>query len=103
MALIAEETASVFDSSAIQRGDFIRAQYHRWDEPHNGLVANVTDDTIWVLYLTDIGNVSNFFTIRRKEVEEGLWSIQWSTDMETVNTTEESEDASDEEDADADA
>lgn len=88
MALITANTSNGFDTTAIQKGDFIRAQYTRWQQPQNGIVASVTASSIHVLYLTAIGNVSNFFTIYATEVERGLWTIQWSHDLAEVNTTE---------------
>lgn len=85
MPLIKESSVRAFDTAAIHKGDLIRAQYHTWPEPRNGLVAGVSEQEITVLYLPGLGNVSNYFPIKAEEAAAGRWSILWSADLETVN------------------
>ena len=86
MSLIAETTSERFDTSAIHRGDLIRAKYKSWDAPCNGIVAYVKPDKIRVLYLTVTGYVSNFYTIHLLDVLDGLWEIQWGSSFEDVSS-----------------
>lgn len=86
MPIITKTEQSGFDCMKISKGYFIRARYHTQEKPYNGLVANVTPDEIRVLYISDIGNVSNFFVIPISEVIDGLWTISISPDMKTVDT-----------------
>ena len=86
MSLIAETTAERFDTSAIHRGDLIRAKYKSWDAPCNGIVAYAKPDEIRVLYLTVTGYVSNFYAIHLADVLSGLWEIQWGGSFEDVSS-----------------
>nr|WP_325297154.1 DUF5026 domain-containing protein [uncultured Dysosmobacter sp.] len=91
MALITDSSIKAFDTKAIHRGDLIRACYHTWTEPRNGVVAQVSPERIVVLYLPGLGNVSNYYPIAAKEVADGLWTIRWSTDLETTEKEGEDE------------
>ena len=51
MALISSAAAPVFDKTAIKQRDFIRAQYHTWPDPRNGLVVSVTDSTRQAIFV----------------------------------------------------
>lgn len=93
MSITKDATAPTFDSVKIQKGSFIKAKYCSWEKPRNGLVANVTEDEIRVLYVPDIGNVTNYFVIPIAEVAEGRWTISISVDMETVETEGGNDDA----------
>ena len=93
MSITTNTTAPTFNSAKVQKGDFIRAKYRSWEKPHNGLVANVTEDEIHVLYVPDIGNVTNYFVIPIAEVAEGLWTLSVSADMEAVETEGGNDDA----------
>ena len=84
-----------FDKSLIKKNDFIRAQYSKWDEPQNGIVASVTDNEIRVLYIPSVGNVTNYFNIPSDEVEKGLWSLSWSSDLKEIIGEKETEDTED--------
>ncbi len=85
MDLIIKADGSVFNTEAIEKGNFIRAKYSAWDEARNGLVVLVTREEIRVIWQPGIRNVTNFFTIEAGEVEAGLWEISWTADMETIN------------------
>ena len=86
MSFLTETTETGFDTSAIHRGDLIRAKYKSWEEPCNGIVAYAKPDRIRVLYLTTTGYVSNFFTICLRDVLDGLWDVQWGGDFEDVSS-----------------
>ena len=50
-----------------------------------GIVTKVEDARVIVLFLPGLGNVSNYFPIAASEVAAGLWTVAWSTDLETVS------------------
>lgn len=92
MSIIIDSTSRSFDKSKIQKGDFIRAKYKKWSESQNGIVASVTDNEIRVLYIPAIANVTNYFNILANEVDEGLWNIEWSTDLQSIQSEGENND-----------
>ena len=85
MPLIKEGSIRTFDTEVIHKGDLVRAQYHTWPEPRNGLLASVSEERLTVLFLPGLGNVSNYFPISAAEVAVGLWKVRWSSDLETVD------------------
>ena len=85
MPLIKEGSIRTFDTEVIHKGDLVRAQYHTWPEPRNGLLASVNEERLTVLFLPGLGNVSNYFPIAAAEVAAGLWKVRWSSDLETVD------------------
>lgn len=91
MPLIKEGSIRAFDTEAIHKGDLVRAQYHTWPKPRNGLLASVNEERLTVLFLPGLGNVSNYFPIAAAEVAAGLWKVRWSSDLETVDAEWESE------------
>lgn len=84
MSLIKEGSIRAFDTEAIHKGDLVRAQYHTWPEPRNGLLASITEERLTVLFLPGLGNVSNYFPIAAAEVAEGLWKVRWSSDLKPL-------------------
>ena len=58
MSLLKESSTETFDPAAIHKGDLVRAQYHTWPEPRNGIVTKVEDAHVIVLFLPGLGNVS---------------------------------------------
>ena len=91
MAILKISPQTAFDKSLIKKNEFIRAQYIKWDEPQNGIVASVTDNEIRVLYIPSVGNVTNYFNIFSDEVKKGLWSLSWSNDLKEVIEVKETE------------
>lgn len=85
MPLIKEGSIRAFDLEAVRKGDLVRAQYHTWPEPRNGLLAAVGEERLTVLFLPGLGNVSNYFPIAAAEVAAGLWKVRWSSDLKTVD------------------
>lgn len=86
MSLITDNISRAIDTTLIKKGDVIRARYHKWTEAHNGIVAAVTETEIKVLYIPDIGNVTNYFSLTAAEIDGGLWEVSWSSDLQTVLT-----------------
>ena len=84
MELIGKSDAPVINAEAIAKGDLIRAKYSAWSEERNGQVAAVTQDEIRVIWQPNIRNVTNFFTITAEEIKDGLWTVKWTPDMETI-------------------
>lgn len=85
MPLIIDSTGKVFDEASIHKGDLIRAKYNTWTEARNGIVTAVSEEKLTVLFLPGLGNVTNYFTIQAEEVNEGSWTVKWSTDLATIN------------------
>lgn len=84
MALISSAAAPVFDKAVIKQRDFIRAQYHTWPEPRNGLVVSVTDSTIQAIFLPGVHAATRYYEIRAQEVADGKWSVMYSRDLATI-------------------
>lgn len=85
--LLTTTNITVFDRTAIKKGDLIRARYSAWPQTINGIVAGVNESAVRVLYIGEGGNTSNYFEIEAAELEQGLWDISWSTDLTAVNST----------------
>ena len=84
MAILTSSTVTTIDMQKIAKGAFIRAKYHTWRQPYNGIVANVTESVIRVLYIGDGGNITNYFVISADEIEQGLWALSWSDDLTVI-------------------
>lgn len=93
MSILTTSTEKAFDKTKIAKGDLIRAKYAGWDEAMNGIVASVKDSEIRVLYVGTITNVTNYFTIKAEEVNDGKWEIIRSHDLTTTETEGEDNDA----------
>ena len=85
MELLSTTGAPGINAEAIAKGDLIRAKYSAWAEERNGQVAAVTQTEIRVIWQPNIRNVTNFFTILASEINDGLWTLKWSPDLETVH------------------
>ena len=72
MALLKYMNQSVFDTNKVHKGDLIRAKYISWPNARNGIVTSVNDNKLMVLFLPDIGNVTNYFFILASEVLDCL-------------------------------
>lgn len=91
MSLITENAAPVFDREQVHKGDLIRAKHETWDGYRNGVVVSVSDDRAVVFYYAGYGNVTNHYVILATEVERGEWDVKWSSDLETINSTDDGE------------
>lgn len=85
MALIKDETQTVFDLTQIQRGDCIRIQRAGDTTARNGFVTEAREDTVRVLYCNIQNNATSYLDIKAADVELGIWTIAWTTDFETVH------------------
>lgn len=91
--LIEKKNVAVFNQEELQVGGFLRAKYHSWDEPRNGLVAYVSRDVLKIFFLTAIGTSGAYYRIEAREVLEGKWQIIYSADLqEVIEWNEQSED-----------
>ena len=87
--LLTEETKKVINLAEIGRGSLISAKNKTWDKAQSGIVTEVTADTITVLFLPETQNIQNHFAIQAEAIEQGMWTIRYSSDgMETVNVYE---------------
>lgn len=84
MELIVTAEAPVINTDAIHKGDLIRARYSGWTEDRNGQVVAVTKEEIRVIWQPGIRNVTNFFSMFVGEIADGLWTVKWSPDLETL-------------------
>lgn len=85
MALISSAAAPVFDKTAIKQRDFIRAQYHTWPEPRNGLVVSVTGSTIQAIFLPGVHTATCYYEVKAQEIADGKWSVLYSSDLTTIS------------------
>ena len=91
MALITDNAAPVFDMEQVHKGDLVRAKHITWDSDdyRNGVVVSLSPEKMVVIYFTGYGNISNHFIVYASEVSAKEWDVKWTTDMETINSTEE--------------
>lgn len=85
MSLISSTTAPVFDRTAVKPRDFIRAQYHTWPEPRNGLVVSVTDSAIQAIFIPGVHTATCYYEVKAQEIADGKWSVLYSEDLATIN------------------
>ena len=84
MAIIKSVTTSIFDGTAVKKGDCIRAKKTDWNDCKNGFITDIQNSQISVLFYTPAGNAANYYTITADEVAGGLWSIYWTTDFVNI-------------------
>ena len=70
-------------AGVIEKRGFIRAKYHTWDEPRNGLVAFASKNLLRVLFQTGVNIATSYYTIKIAEVDAGLWQITYTPDLAT--------------------
>lgn len=78
-------------ADVIEKRGFIRAKYHTWDEPRNGLVAFASKNLLRVLFQTGVNIATSYYTIKIAEVDAGLWQITYTPDLATfyeINNTD---------------
>ncbi|MBR4032246.1 MAG: DUF5026 domain-containing protein [Clostridia bacterium] len=74
----------VFNDEVLKHGGFLRAQAKGWDEARNGLVTFVAKDTIKALFFTGAGTAASYIKITAADVNNGLWSLSYSNDLEEI-------------------
>lgn len=82
MILLNDETRKIFNLDEIKKKGLIRAQYHSWAEPRNGIVVAVGETVLQVLFLTGINTAACYYEIKAEEVFDGKWSINYTNDMD---------------------
>ena len=75
MPMINDLDRATFDKKVVRVRDFVRARYHTWPTPRNGLVVSVTDDTLQALFLPAIHQSACYFRIRAEEIKAGKWQL----------------------------
>ena len=82
MDLLIENERTAFNLDEIKKRGLIRAQYHSWPEPRNGIVVAAGETVIQVLFLTGINSSACYYKIKAEEVADGKWSIKYTNSME---------------------
>ena len=84
MALIETRDSPQFNPEEIHERDLMRAKYHTWPEPRNGLVETVGKDVLTVIFMPAIHRATCYFSVKAQEVADGKWEISYTSDMETI-------------------
>lgn len=74
----------VFNDEVLKRGGFLRAKAKGRDEARNGLVTFVAKDKIKALFFTGASTAASYFTIAAADVNNGLWDLSYSNDLEEI-------------------
>lgn len=77
MSAIKIKEKAYFDTEKVQVRDFVRAQYHTWPGPRNGIVVSLTDDVLTALFLPAIHQAACYFSVKAEEVRNGKWCIRY--------------------------
>ncbi len=83
-----DENEKIFNLDEIKQRGLIRAQYHSWNEPRNGIVVAVSKKNLQILFLPLIRTSAQYFKIKSSEIVEGKWSIIYSNDLENFLSVE---------------
>lgn len=78
--IIIESTKTVINTDEVARGTLIWAVKSGWDEGRPGIVTDVSEKCIRVLFLPTMQNVQRYFEIKASELESGEWSLRYSSD-----------------------
>lgn len=82
--LIVKETTEKFNTEEIRRGTLVYAKHKTWGNGEKGFVTAAGEDEVIVQYPPKIGNVTNHFFLRAKEVAKGDWEVRYTNDMDTI-------------------
>ena len=96
MSAIKHQDGVCFDSEQVHVRDFIRAQYHTWPEPKNGLIVGLTETVLTAIFLPVIHQSVCYFRVKAKEVEDGKWKLQYISFDEAWNSVVGGDDFADE-------
>lgn len=83
-----DENEKIFNLDEVKQRGLIRAQYHSWNEPRNGIIVAVSKNILQVLFLPLIRTSAQYFKIKASEVVEGKWSITYTNDLENFFSVE---------------
>ena len=79
--LLQVKSEPVFDLDEISRGDIVYACKDTWDEGICGIVVDVNELQMRILYLPKIQNVMNHCIVKASQVAAGLWELRYSHDQ----------------------
>lgn len=82
--MISTVTTPCFDTEQIQKGTIIWAKHISWNEGITGIVSNITENKITVIFLRNITNTQNHFFVNLDEVLKNEWQIRYSADNLTT-------------------
>ena len=77
-----------FNAQEIHERDLVRARYHTWEKPRNGIVTAVCDSTLAVLFMPEVHRATTYFIITASEVRDGKWDITYTHDFSSVGRVE---------------
>ena len=86
--LLIESEETSFNLDEIKQRGLVRAQYHSWNEPRNGIVVAVSEKILQILFLPLIRTSAQYFKIKASEIVEGKWSIIYTNDFENFFSVE---------------
>ena len=96
MSLIITKDKAFFNREEIKPRDFIRAQYHTWDKPRNGLILHCDESLIQALFFPVIHQAACYFRVSAQEVQDGKWKLScvsfdddWNITVKGENFTDE--------------
>lgn len=73
-------TMPCFDTEQIQKGTIIWAKHTSWNEGITGIVSDITENKITIIFLRTITNTQNHFFVNLKEVLNNEWQFRYSVD-----------------------
>lgn len=80
------ESHKVINRGVIQKNGFIFAESELFGKKITGIVSEVTENYIRVLFLPGASNMSNYYTIQVSDIVAGHWQLRYSQDLATVFT-----------------
>lgn len=87
--LLIEKMSREINLDEVKRGDPICARHYTWEKEKPGLVSDVSEKQIIVMFLPETQNIQNHYIIFADDIAAGTWDIRWSSDgMKTVKTIE---------------
>ena len=78
--IITEKIRNLINTEEITTGTLIWAKHTSWDDGRTGIIKDVNEKAIIVLFLPPLQNVQNYFVIKAAELEAGEWEVRYSTD-----------------------
>lgn len=82
--MIKTVTSPCFDMDIIQKGTIIWAKHDSWREGITGIVSDITENKITVIFLRTITNTQNHFFVNLNEILNNEWQIRYSADNLTT-------------------
>lgn len=86
--MLVESAETSFNLDEIKQRGLVRAQYHTWNEPRNGIVVAADKKILQILFLPLIRTSAQYFKIKSSEVLEGKWKIIYTNNFENFLNVE---------------